>query len=98
MIIQEVTKKIAQSIEEYRENLPKLPSPKADVVDEKGNVTLGRGQPNTPEPQRRSIIEINLYKPEAKKEEIQKIQEENNVDQQTAEKIDNTLQAFLEEM
>jgi hypothetical protein len=42
MIIQEVTKKIAQSIEEYRENLPKLPSPKADVVDEKGNVTLGR--------------------------------------------------------
>ena len=98
IILQEVTKKITQSIEEYRENLPKLPEPEADVIDEQGNVTLGRGQPNTPEPQRRNIIEINLYKPEAKQQEIAKIQEENNVDQQTAEKIDNTLQAFLEEM
>jgi hypothetical protein len=34
MILEEVTKKIAQSIEEYRENLPKLPAPAPDVISE----------------------------------------------------------------
>jgi hypothetical protein len=40
MVLQEVTKKIAQSIEEYRENLPKLPEPKPDVINEDGTITL----------------------------------------------------------
>lgn len=98
MILEEVTKKIAQSIDEYRENLPKLPAPEADVINEDGTITLARGEPNTPEPQRKSIVEIQLHKPEAKVEEVQRIQEENNVDQQTAERIEDSVQAFIQQM
>ena len=98
MVLQEVTKKIAQSIEEYRENLPKLPSPAPDVISEDWTITLWRWEPNTPEPQRRSIIEINLSKPEAKTKQIKAIQEAENVDQQTAEKIQDSIESFIQMM